>query len=107
MRHSADGFSGPFQEPYSPTSGMRAIIAGRRLATLAPLGVMRSESSMRADMSPAGGPPSPPAARLAPWAMIDSRRALSFAAISPAFLQPLLKEDRPGNQAASSEGRRA
>src|SRR5271170_3405986 len=87
MRHSADGFDGPFQEPYSPTSGMRTIIAGCRLVLLAPLGVMRSESSMRAEMSPSAAAPSPAAARRAPWAMIDARRAFSFAAMSPAFAQ--------------------
>src|SRR5579871_6462703 len=65
---------------------------------------MRSESSSRAETPPSGAPPSPAATRRAPWAMIDSRRAFSFAAMSAAFAESrstremFLTADRLGNQ---------
>src|ERR1700733_15594223 len=87
MRHSPVGFLGPFQAPYSPTKGMRAIVAGRRSAVFDPLGVMSRESLKRAEISPTRAPPSPAATTVAPWATIDSRSAFSVVAMLPAFVQ--------------------
>ena len=65
---------------------MSAIIAGRTMTELAPLGVMRSEFLKRAEMSPAAPPPSPAAAIRAQWAMIDARSVFSVVAMSLRFL---------------------
>ena len=84
MRYSPAGFLGPFQAPYSPTKGMRAIMVG--LAVFGPLGVMSREFLKRAEISPTRTPLSP-ATTVAPWTTIDSRSAFSVVAVSHALVR--------------------
>ncbi len=87
MRHSPVGFIGPFQAPYSPTSGMSAIIAGRRAAVVR--AARRDEERIIEARRNVAAKRTARARRRRgsrPCATIDSRSAFSVVAMFPLSL---------------------